>query len=434
MLKLIKDLSSPLLSFIILTIAASFMATFLGVRTKHITGDEWLIGSMMSSTYAGMVVGAFKLGTLLNRIGHIRMFAVFASLMGSVSLLHGIFFSPLSWLLLRFIAGLSLAGLYMVIEGWLLASSNTKNRTRILSIYMISLYMSQALGQLFLKLPDLTNLVPFLVITLMCSLSVVPVALTRAKTPESTEAALLKISKLYELSPSGVIGCFLSGMIMGSVYGLIPSYVSDIGRYSELSSIMMCIILGAALLQYPIGWVSDQIDKRQVLIALNIIVVFSSICIMLLEKSSSTAYYIVMFLFGGAAFSLYTLNISHACDYVEPKDMMAAVGGLLLAYGVGATVGPLAAPIFSTFLGAEGIFVFFLTIATFMIRFYFYRATKRPSKPVEEQTQYAPVVQTTLVAHELSPIVQEAEKTIQKEERAKERAEEKRKEEQASHQ
>jgi len=401
MFTLIRNLSSPLLSFIALTVASSFMGTFLGVQTKAFTQDEWIIGSMTSCTYIGIVLGAFGLEPLVARIGHIRTFCIFASLMAIVSLLHSLYFTPVFWMLLRFISGISLAGLYIVIESWLLSSSSAENRGKALSIYMAALYTSQSTGQLLLELDTQSATVSFILVAILCSLSILPVSLTKRPSPTVPTVSLLRLSTLYKISPTGVLGCFLAGIIMGSIYGLTHSYIADIGRMDDLAFVMATIIIGGALLQYPVGVFADRFDKRKVLMFSLMLVITSSLVILLLEKNSTLwgLDYVSFFIFGGCCFSLYPLSTALACENIESEFLLGAIGGLLLSYGVGATVGPIISPLFIDFLGPSGLFVFFIAIASFLSIVCIYRSFTNPFKSLKNQQCYVPRVQTTPIAN-----------------------------------
>ena len=370
--------------------------------------SSWIIGAVSAAYYAGLVLGSFRIEPLIYRIGHIRAFATFASISAVVTMLPGLIMDPWVWIALRFIGGFCMAGLFVVIESWLLASSSANNRGQILSFYMVALYAAQAGGQFFLNLSDPTSLIPFAIATILCSLSVVPVAMTYVETPKHDEPSALGFIQLYKISPSGVIGAGCSGLILGAIYGLLPLFASQTGHdISGIAMIMGVTILGGMALQYPIGHLSDFLDRRKMLIAVTALNCLISIIIMIVAYHFEIGFLVCCFILGGLSFVIYPLSISHACDYLEAKDIVAASQGLLLAYGVGATIGPLIAPAFFKLLGPLGLFAFFILVSGFLTVFFSWRKTKRVSVPVEEQQNFVMSAVTSPVASELDPRLEE---------------------------
>lgn len=418
MLSLIKNLYSPLLSFVALTLAASFMGTFLGIKTKEITNDEWIVGAMISSTYIGGILGAFTLEPLIARIGPIRIVATFSSLLAITSLLHALYFSPIFWMLLRATSGFSLAGLYIVIESWLLSKSTGTNRGKVLSIYTACLFLSQSMGQIFLVLDTKSMTISLIVIAVFYMLSVLPVSLTSLPTPNfSSKKSILNISLLYKIFPVGLIGAFLAGMIMGSIYGHVHNYVTDIGLIDELPFVMTTIILGGAVLQYPVGLLADKFDKRKILITLLSFVVATSLAIVFLKAEISFSYlhYILFFILGGTCFSLYTISTALFCDNIGSYSLLAAIGGLSISYSLGAVFGPLTAPMFTDFLGPSGLFIFFIAIASSLMLFCLYCFFSRSQKP-EATDPYFPIIQTVPMVNKFFTSLKEEYKKITKQE------------------
>jgi MFS family permease len=409
MLQVLRVTVTPLLSLIIIILGSSLMTTLLTVRLSHMGASNLMIGAMSAAFYGGLVLGSFKIEPFITRVGHIRAYAAFASTLAVVSMLHGLWVNTWAWLLLRLIAGYSIAGLFVVIESWLLACSTIQTRGQILAIYMTALYAGQAVGQLLLNVSDIHTLVPFCLIAICCSLSIIPLAMTYIKSPALDEPSVLNFSKLYKISPTGVIGSFSSGLVLGAIYGLLPLTMSQLGRsVSDIAWLMGLTICGGMLLQYPIGRISDKLDRRKVLMVVYGLTCIISLGLLLVGGQFKVLFAVLSFALGGFAFVLYPLAISHACDYLTAKDIVAATGGLLLAYGIGATVGPLIAPAFIYLVGPRGLFVYFILTAGIMAGFIYWRSKTKPSVPLAEQQEFVVAARSTPILNEFDPRANEA--------------------------
>lgn len=401
MIKIVAKTMAPLLSLFIFMLGNGLFTTLVVVRLHLEGASSLVIGAMTAAYYLGLGLGSFRIEPFIVRVGHIRAFAAFASTLAVVSTLQGLLSNPLFWLVLRLMGGFATAGLFVVIESWLLAQSTIQTRGQILAIYMVSLYAAQALGQLLINLGDPHSLLLFTLSAMLCSLSVIPVAMTYVSSPHAEEPSQLSFKKLYRVSASGVIGCFCSGLILGSIYGLLPLYVSQQdGDTRVVSLVMACVIFGGMALQYPVGRISDFVERRLVLMVISLLCVV--ICVLyIMLFSSHWAVYSLSFLLGGMTFTLYPLSISHACDQLPSEDIVAGTQGLLLAYSIGATLGPIMAPLSMHLLGPNGLFFYFISIAGFAAVFFAWRKTQKLGAPQEEH--FISIPQTSPIMSELDP-------------------------------
>lgn len=399
----VSQLLAPLISLTILMLSAGLFTTLLTIRMQLENVSTWYIGIMQGAYYLGMVLGSFFCERFIQRVGHIRAFAAFAAITTSIALAQGIFVEPTFWMLCRFVAGYCLAGTYIVIESWLLAGATGELRGRILAIYMMALYSGQGLGQLLLDVSDPKTLIPFAVVALLSSLSLVPVTNTYEKSPPLEQPSSLNFIQLYKLSPSGVIGCFVSGLVLGAIYALLPFYIKAL-QFSlrEIGMAMSLTIIGGMLLQYPLGRLSDIYGRRLSVIINTILLILVSL-VLVFVYPYKILFFSVLFLFGGFSFTLYPLCISLACDHLQSKDVVAATAGLLLAYGIGAAIGPVLAPAFMKYSGPSGLFVYFISVSVAFVLFLLLRVRVSTPLPIEEQQQYVPVPQTTPIVSELDP-------------------------------
>ena len=255
-----------LIGVAVILAGSGLLGTLLGVRGQLEGMSTSMLGWIMSGYFAGFVTGTFWVPRLIRRIGHIRAFSALASLASVATLLHGLYVHPVPWLLLRFAAGLCIVGLYIAIESWLNEQTTNEERGHVFSAYMTTTLLGLGLGQLLLLTGDASRLELFALASVLLSLGLVPVAMTRVSEPQLVEAARLGLRKLYSISPLGVVGCVFSGLGAGSFWGLGPVFAAELGMDSGLVALFMALtILGGMLMMWPVGRLSDRMERRRVL-------------------------------------------------------------------------------------------------------------------------------------------------------------------------
>lgn len=378
--------------------------TFSTVRMRLEGESTGMIGLITATYYFGLFIASFRVDKLIEKIGHIRAFATFAAFNAALIMIQGLYVDAWAWAVLRFFAGIAIAGLFITIESWLLVKSTRETRGKILSIYMISYYAALGAGQYLLDVANPRDLTLFCIAVIFSAFSVIPICTTRQTGPVLQEPSLFNIFKLCRISPLGVIGSILSGMILATVYGLAPIYAQEVGlSVSEVANFMGLTIFGGLILQWPLGQFSDHYDRRKVLLYSSIITAALCLLIMLVGNYVPILLLALVCAFGGFSFALYPLCISHACDLVETKDTVAATGGLLLAYGVGSVVGPNIAPFFMSLMGPAGLFAYFLVISGLLALATIWRMQVRAPTPQDEKVPYSNIPRTTPLAGELDP-------------------------------
>lgn len=404
MFKLLKTITSPLLSLAIVMVAVGLFSTFVPLRLTLDGHSASIAGLVTSAYFAGLVLGSLKTESFIARIGYIRTFAAFASLACVISSVMGLAVMPLLWIVCRFFMGVFTAGLFIVIESWLLMVGGRDKKGTILAYYMIAFYAAQAGGQfLLIKTPPLSS-IPFSLATLFISLSIVPICMTRASSPSLEKPSLLTPFQLLRISTFGILSAFGSGLIMGAFFGLAPVFAHNIGMAtSQVATYMGVTIIGGFVLQWPLGKLSDMISRRSVLIGVSFITASLGLLIALASLVSVHFLFILAVLFGGFSFTMYPLSISYTNDYLDPKDLVAATGGLLVAYGVGCVFGPLLAPFAMKLLGSCGLYVYFSFIASIVGGIGLYRKRFKKPIPVTEQVEYRPIPRTTPKISGLDP-------------------------------
>jgi MFS family permease len=231
----------------------------------------------------------------------------------------------------------------------------------------------------------------FLIGVLFYCLAALPVSLTSATSPSPVRASRLSFGALYRISPLGVLACIGSGLANSALYGMGPVYAQGNGfSLAETSYFMGAAVLSGLLLQYPIGRLSDRYDRRSVIVAVEILSAAASIGLVLLTGKDKLALVALVCVYGGFSFTLYPLGVSHANDFLDAKDAVKAAGGLILAWGLGASVGPLAASATMGALGPGGLFVFVAAVDVLLALFALWRMTRRPTVPAQAKGAFAP--------------------------------------------
>lgn len=397
-----KHFFSPLLGLSIFSIASGYLITLIPLRlTTMPEGDDVMAGFMGAIYYAGLLAGSFRTEKTVIRIGHIRSFAAFMALLCASTLSLALFSDVYSWLLLRFLNGLAIAGIFVVIESWLLCESDHSNRGRILAFYMVALYGSNAVGQLLIGLYDITSLLPFIIIGGIFSLSILPPALTKLPTPTLEDATSLSLKALAKLTPSGLLGCISGGMILGALYSLLPIQLAQSNDDGAIGVYMAITMLGGMLLQYPVGYLSDFIDRRKVLVAVSFFGTLSCIAFILFANNSWIDG-VLLFLIGGATFTIYPVAISHGCDHLNPEMTVAGTQGLLLGYSGGACLGPIFGGYFMECL-SHGLMLYFIAMTSATGLFFLIRISYRPIIYSAEEQSFVAIPRTTPVVAQIDP-------------------------------
>ncbi|HKJ22171.1 MAG TPA: MFS transporter, partial [Gammaproteobacteria bacterium] len=268
MMTMVSSVFSLLLGLGILLIGSGCLGTLLGMRATVEHFPEMVTGLIMSSYFLGFVAGAYFCPPMINRVGHIRTFAAMAAVASAVVLIHALVVDPLAWAVLRFVTGVCSVGLFMVIESWLNSQSSNQRRGQVFAVYMTVNMVAMAAGQYLILINDIRTYVPFAVITILYSLSLVPVALTRVLEPAPVAAPALRLHYLFGKSPLGVLGTLIAGLVSGAFWGMGAVFAKLMGLPNHwIAGFMSAVIMGGAVLQLPIGRLSDHRDRRVVLLA-----------------------------------------------------------------------------------------------------------------------------------------------------------------------
>lgn len=386
------------------------IGTLLGVRGNIEGFSSAVIGLIMAGYFTGFVTGTFIVPRLIRIAGYVRTFAALASICSVTVLLHGLYPDPLIWFLARAAAGVCIVGIYIVIESWLNEQTTNEQRGHIFSAYMTTTLVGLGTGQLLLQTGDVTTLQLFALGSVLMSVGLVPVAFTRVKEPPLVEAHRLGLRKLYHASPLGVVGALFAGVGTGAFWGLAPVMAAGIGlNPSGISGFMALSILGGALVMWPIGFLSDRLDRRKVLAWVCLFTGVAALGALWLISWDARLILVAGFLYGSTGFSMYSLSAAHTNDHIGVEHMLEATSSLQLLYGVGAIAGPLVAGFLMQWIGPTILLAFMGTSALVPAVFARWRMWIRSSVPLDEQGDWVPQFATSPAALEMYPEGGEAE-------------------------
>ena len=405
MITRVSSIFSLLLGLGLILVGAGFLSTLLGLRATLENFPEVVTGLIMSAYFLGFIVGAYLCPRLINRVGHIRAFAAMAAVASAAILTHAMIIDPWTWAALRLITGVSNVGLYMVIESWLNTQASNQQRGRVFALYMTMNLLAMAVGQYLLLVNSVDSFVPFALIAILFSLGLVPVALTRVSEPlPIATPPALHLGHLFEKAPLGVIGTLLAGLLLGAFWGMGAVFAKSSGLPDTwIAAFMSATILGGALLQLPIGHLSDTRDRRSVLLAVSIGGAAAAMAAFALATQPPVSLVICIFLFGGFMFPIYALSVAHMNDHLNPGEVLDATSGLLLTYGIGAALGPAAAGTLMSVFGPRTLLLYFFALLVVLAVASRYFMSVRPPVPAEEQGEFVPMVRTSQAALEMHP-------------------------------
>ena len=379
-----------LLGFAILMIGDGLQGTLLAVRAFREGFPNAMTGLVMSSFYAGYLGGTLWAPGIVRKVGHIRVFAALAAVASASILVHAAFPHPIVWIGLRLISGFCFSGVYIVAESWLNESATNETRGHILSVYMVITYMAVGIGQLFLNLADPMGYPLFVLTSVLISVAVIPLLLTAAPAPEFESSDSLSLKGLFRISPLGIVGMFGVGLVTAAVFALAPVYASQKGMdTAEISYFMLAPVLATVLLQWPIGRLSDRFDRRKVILLVTLLASAAAVLCIYMVRLSTLHIYIAFGLFGGFSLPMYALCIAHTNDHLDPGQMVAASGGLILAGGIGAIFGPLGMALVMD-ISADWFFASLAIVHGLIGLFIVSRMFTREMTPLDEQGHHAP--------------------------------------------
>ena len=401
----------------VMMIAHGLQMQLMGIRSVLEGFSVLTTGIFMSGYFVGYFVGSKTTPNFVSKVGHIRVFAAFASLASLSALLAVVYVNPIMWTLSRFVTGISLVSCYVVTESWLNDRATNKNRGQLLSAYMMVLFFGLAIGMLLLNVSEPQNYEPFILVSVLLSIALVPILLTKRPAPKFKKIETISITELYKISPLGAFSSFFTGVIHAAFFSLISVYAT-LAKLSllETSVLLFIATIAGVLGQGPIGYLSDKYDRRTVIV----VTTFGSSALALLSILTANdplqniyymnelafrkiIFFIAVGLYASLCLPLFSLNLAHTNDYVPKSKFVAAGGGLQLIFGFGAISGPILCSIFMGWFGLNGFFMFLILIHSLIGAFGLYRMRVRETVENPDST-FTPVPATiTPAGLELDP-------------------------------
>ena len=297
-------------------------------------------GLIMSGFFIGALASSMLSPKLIKKTGQIRTYAAYASIASTAILIQILFIEPPVWFVARFLSGFCIVGIMIIVEGWLNSISSNENRGQIFSFHMIVVWGGLALGQGLFVVDDPAGVSLFLLASILLSVSLIPILLTEIKAPETDVQESLGLKALWKASPSGVATIGLSGLASAGFFGVGTIYAVKVGLSVSETALFMTLFIGfGAVSQWPLGWLSDKVDRRKVILLCCASVI--SICIVLVSfEFTSTIHLILSALVGAFTLPLYSIGVAQANDRLEPKQMISASGTIVLVFSVFAVLGP----------------------------------------------------------------------------------------------
>lgn len=374
-----------------LVVGMSLLFSAIGVRASDAQFTPMITGMINSAYFAGFVVGTFACPMIIRQVGHIRAFAAMASLLSTLPILHLLWQNALYWGLLRLITGVSLVGLYIVVESWLNVVAHTSIRGKVFAAYMATCGIASAVGQWMILVGDKRSFLPFALVSILFSLALLPLTLTPVAEPEAVDAPAFSFKELFYVSPVGVIAAIFSGLLTSAFYSLGTVFGQGVGfSASGIATFMAATILGGAAFQWPIGHLSDRHDRCWVLFWVCVIGTALAALGFYFAREHENYLIFLGVALGGVMFAVYGLAVAHVNDLIDPTKILEVTGGLLLLYGIGATAGPMLGGFVMELSGDEGLMLYLgLSLALLALSTGFFIFTRQPhQQPGTESKGY----------------------------------------------
>ncbi len=411
-IRLVSSLFALFFSVALLVLGNGFLMTLLGVRLSLAEVDPRLIGGIMVGYSVGFVLGTLYASNIVQRVGHIRSFAVFCAILGVAALSYPMSDSIVFWLLLRAIGGFAMAGLLIVTESWFSAIATNANRSSIFSMYQICFYLATSLGQLLMLLGNPEN---FFLLNLAAAIliaALIPLGLTRMQTPPLEEVGRLSIKQVFSVSPLGLIATFMSGVLISAFYGVGPLFANLVGlTVDQIAWFMALAVFAAMLFAWPIGWLCDRIDRAKMMLYLTAIA--SVLSLILCFDLSAAGVWLVMLLNGlfmALVAAIYPVGVALMNDRVPHEQLISASATLLLSFGVGSCIGPAISSALIELVGAGGMYMGNTLLLVILCFYTKHRLGMGMTVAVADQEPYVGTIPEALpVINELNPLYENFE-------------------------
>lgn len=396
MLRVVGSLGALLLGMSVMLLGNGLFATLTALRMTIENFSPATIGIVVACHSIGFAAACLTCGRIIARAGHIRVFAAFAAILAFCCLCFPVATHPVAWIVLRLLFGYSAAACFMVGETWLAGAAPRDMKGKVFAVYMVINKASFGVGQLFLMLGEPSGDRLFMMAAALYVLCLIPIALTRAKGPEMLGRERLSFAALYRLSPVGVAGAVSAGFTNASLIGLGPVFATGQGlSVAEVSLFMVAFLFGNLVLQVPIGRTSDRFDRRTVLFVVAVLTAATCAAMAIIPLPGFYGLLGLSALVGGVSATIYPIAMTHATDLARAEQTVSLHAGLLLAFSIGASTGPILASLAMQWIGGGGLYAFAAGMNLMLAIFILYRKFIRTTAPNEQLTDFVAMPQTS---------------------------------------
>jgi MFS family permease len=392
MLDVLKSSWALLIGVMLLMVGNGIQGTLLGLRGAIEGFSTYEMSVVMSGYFAGFLGGSRATPWLIRRVGHVRVFAALGSFISAALILFPVITDPIAWTVLRVAIGFAFSGVYVTAESWLNHAATNQNRGKALSLYLIVQMIGIIAAQGLVVLADPGGYLLFILPSVLVSLAFAPILLSVSPTPAFATARRMTLRDLVKISPLGVVGIMIMGGVFSALFGMAAVFATQAGlSIGRLSFFIAMIYVGGLVMQYPIGWISDRVDRRGLILTVASIGAAAAL-VPVIFSGSYGALIVAAFLIGGTSNPLYALLLAYTNDFLDVDDMPAASAGLMFVNGVGAVAGPLVTGWAMTTIGPQGFFIYIAVMLLLLVAYGLWRTTRRASPSVDETQSYAPVL------------------------------------------
>lgn len=409
MISLFAPVSALFLTVAFLMMGHGLQTTIIPIRAELEMFSSEAIGVITSFYYIGFVVGGLVAPYVIMRAGHIRAFAAMISLGSAAALVHPLFAETFTWAIARGITGFCVACTYLVIESWLNERATNETRGLVMSTYTIIVYLGIMVGQFSTSLIDISGFHAFVLSSIALSFAVIPIALTKSAQPAPIAVVKFRPLTLYQTSPAAISACILVGVCVGALFSLLPLFAARIDIEASLIPFFAgALMLGGLITQYPLGRLSDFIDRRYLLVAGSIGSIIVSLLMTFMDLSNMYLLFGGIALLGGLVQPLYAIAAAHAYDHTSPEDTVETASGILLSYGLGSIFGPTIASVLMAHYGPSALFLLVAIALTILTVVLLLRISQREALSSDDKTDYD-LASTAPVGGLIAPELYESE-------------------------
>ena len=396
MLQVLSSAWALLLGMGLLMVGNGMQSTLLGVRGQIENFGTFEMSVVMSAYFVGFLGGSRMAPNLIRRVGHVRVFAALASLISAVMILYPTLANPWVWALGRVLIGFCFSAVYVTAESWLNDAASNENRGQALSLYMIVQTAGIVGAQGLMLVADPSGYVLFVIPSILVSIAITPILLSISPTPTFETTKAMSLRELMGYSPLGCVGMFLLGGVFSAQFGMSAVYGAEAGlSVGQISTFVATIFIGAMITQYPIGWLSDRMDRRA-LIGITAVIGGLGAIVGIMADNDFTLILAAAFMMGGTSNPLYSLLLAHTNDFLEHEDMAAGSGGLIFINGLGAVSGPLITGYMMGVFGPSGFYMILVVLFAALALYAGYRATQRATIAVDDMGSFVPMFPSSI--------------------------------------